>query len=531
MAKRFWIFLVACLFVSAAAPAQGLAQNPDGPKSSDGHPESAAELNRRIYANQPAHGDASIEINNCLSAVMAAGGGICDASRVTGDQTISRQINVGNQKSVPVLLVLSPHSNFGVTITNGSSCGLMVFNSGAVMSSGAPGTGQGATISSHSPATHVRGLVCTNDSLGGASNSFKIEGLQIHNSNGGKMADAAVVLRGCEDNSIFRNNMVINPFGVGLHIGGTTPHAQCTVLTVEDTWVNGSSGATNNTLAQPVLIDGSAAAGAVSSIRWVSGSIVQAGAGQNSVVIDGGDGFFAQDIDFYGVHMEGTINPADPGTAMVRISHAGPVNWFGGAMLYSYPSGSYCFHLENDTNSFQAIGVECGHNTMVENAVTGVNYTNAGGGNIHYYTDGVNSFFGAAGFTEGFFPLNAANGVDLCAGDSSAHALKCSFNNDAPSQVTRFADIGQVYNAAGTQQKSPHIVADSGVLTSGTPSTAAITLSGLAGFANNTSYNCAVTNTTTQANPLKVTYTDGSHFLVIGPNGAADSFSFHCIGN
>jgi hypothetical protein len=392
-------------------------------------------------------------VNSCIATVIAMGGGTCDATNLGGLQTISEQINVGNTSSVPVVLLMSPIANWGVKIKDGTSCAVMVYNNGSIVSSGTA-TGQEATISSFSNATNVRGLLCTNDSLGGASNTFKVEGIQFHNSNGGTMTDAAVVLRGCKDNSIFRNNLVVNPFGVGVHIGGTTAHAQCTVLTVEDTWVSGANGNRSNTTAQPVLIQGSAAAGAVSSIRWVSGSIVDPGGGQNSIVIDGGTNYYAENINFYGLHMEATVNAADGGTPVVRISHAGPVNWYGGGIFHTYENGAYCFRLENSANNFIASGVECGHTTMVQNATTGINYVNIGTGAIQYYTESVNNFFGALAVSETTTPFTAGAGLDACYGDSAEHVLKCSYNNGPFQPVTL-----NVQNSALRQQQ---YIADQG---------------------------------------------------------------------
>lgn len=97
---------------------------------------------------------------------------------------------------------------------------------------------------------------------------------------------------------------------------------------------------------------------------------------------------------------------------------------------------------------------------------------------------------------------------------------------------TTYTVPGGVFNAAGTGQTgNPHIVEDSSTLVSGTPSVATITLAGQAIFSTSASYNCAVTNKTTQANSLKIAYTDGSHFVVTGPNTVTDAFSFICVGN
>jgi len=116
---------------------------------------------------------------------------------------------------------------------------------------------------------------------------------------------------------------------------------------------------------------------------------------------------------------------------------------------------------------------------------------------------------------------NAANSGDLplCA-DSSNKLIFGGNTVQTP-----------VYNAAGTTQNGAHTVSDSGTLSSGTPSTVTITLAGSAAFTSSSSYNCAITNKTTQANSLKVTYRSGSAFVVTGPNTVTDSFSYICVGN
>ena len=97
--------------------------------------------------------------------------------------------------------------------------------------------------------------------------------------------------------------------------------------------------------------------------------------------------------------------------------------------------------------------------------------------------------------------------------------------------VINLTTVPTTYNVSGTQLVNVHIVADSSSLVSGTPSTKVITLSGAAIFTSNTSYKCAVSNTTNPANSLAITYTDGSHFTITGPNTVSDSFSFNCVGN
>lgn len=87
------------------------------------------------------------------------------------------------------------------------------------------------------------------------------------------------------------------------------------------------------------------------------------------------------------------------------------------------------------------------------------------------------------------------------------------------------------YGLTGTQATNSHIVIGGTTLVSGTPSTASITLTGSAVFTSSGSYKCSVTNETTAADPLKITYTSGSQFTVTGPNTVTDGFSIVCIGN
>jgi hypothetical protein len=137
-------------------------------------------------------------------------------------------------------------------------------------------------------------------------------------------------------------------------------------------------------------------------------------------------------------------------------------------------------------------------------------------------------------------PNFAASGVLRCASSdgcvvwrNTANSADAVLAKDASDRLTFAGNTVQtpVYNAAGTIQNGAHTVSDSGTLSSGTPSTVTVTLTGSAAFTSSSSYNCTVTNKTTQANPLKVTYSSGSSFVVTGPNTVTDGFSFICVGN
>ena len=87
------------------------------------------------------------------------------------------------------------------------------------------------------------------------------------------------------------------------------------------------------------------------------------------------------------------------------------------------------------------------------------------------------------------------------------------------------------YDSGGGQFTNAHIVAASIALSSGTPSTATVTLTGAAPFSNSGSYRCALSNETSQANPVKYARSSGSAFVITGPNTVLDTVSFICVGN
>ena len=122
-------------------------------------------------------------------------------------------------------------------------------------------------------------------------------------------------------------------------------------------------------------------------------------------------------------------------------------------------------------------------------------------------------------------------GFTNCAPNASTHVLECSFNNDTRSQVTRFSNMGNVYNASGVQATSPHVVIDSGALNGASPAILRGTLTGSSVFTSSSSYKCTVTNNTTVANALKIALSSGSAFTITGPNGATDTVTYMCIGD
>jgi hypothetical protein len=83
--------------------------------------------------------------------------------------------------------------------------------------------------------------------------------------------------------------------------------------------------------------------------------------------------------------------------------------------------------------------------------------------------------------------------------------------------------------AATNISATAKVVRGAVALTSGTPSTAVVTA--IPAFTSTTSYSCAATNQTTQANSVKVANTSTTSITITGPNTVTDTIGYICVGN
>ena len=346
----------------------------------------ANQLSPTIHIDGVTYPYTAAGLNRAISHTISLGGGTVDATGMRGDFRFTDEVEVGSSASKPVVLILSPSAHIGCDISDPSKYCFRLFDNGTLIGGFAPGTGQGTTIGSASSSNNVRGIIGTDDSLGQIKSTFKLEGIHINNVVGGTLADAALVIRGTKDNSVVRNCLIVNPSGIGIHIGGTTLNAGVGVLTIEDTWINGSNGATDNTTALPLYINCNATCGTVGAIRWISGSIVDPGLGHNAILIDGGGYFYASAVGLFGIHMEGSINPSETTTPLIRMTNfAGNLSIVGGEALYSFGE-NFTVQVDSGSNGLGIMNMRTGHTNQVHNMVTGVDAIGPNG-NIGYYTD------------------------------------------------------------------------------------------------------------------------------------------------
>lgn len=101
--------------------------------------------------------------------------------------------------------------------------------------------------------------------------------------------------------------------------------------------------------------------------------------------------------------------------------------------------------------------------------------------------------------------------------------------SDSRELIQNAHSCGTTTTCANTANGSNRIIFGSVALSSGTPSTA--TVASITPFTSSSSYFCVVTNTTSQANPLKVANVSSSSFTITGPNTVTDTVNYQCIGN
>lgn len=113
----------------------------------------------------PKYANTSAGINSAISAAIALGGGVVDATACNTLSTYNSEIGVGNTSSVPVLLLL-PSGNSGgnpswlASITGGTAFALRVFNNSAAISQN--GTGYNPFFIATNSGANVA-AVCGND--------------------------------------------------------------------------------------------------------------------------------------------------------------------------------------------------------------------------------------------------------------------------------------------------------------------------------------------------------------------------------
>lgn len=282
----------------------------------------AHSASKTYSADSFAGGDASVKINACISAVITAGGGTCDASMLGGTQQMSQEINVGSVASVTddigLTLLLPDTATWVWHLTDGASCGIHQYSSTAIIGHG-PGAGGNRMVLTVSSGSNMDSIYCTDGT--GYSAYVRAEGFAVwNNQSGSSFANGIVHIQGIADESAFTRIFAENYFGDVWHINSVCCGARFEgIQGISNGAINNGSGG-----GVPLTIG----PGKVHSISIYDSTFNEPGVGHPDVLIQGGS--CVMGVSFFNLYMEGN-GPADPSTSMVYIgSNVGPIHFFGG---------------------------------------------------------------------------------------------------------------------------------------------------------------------------------------------------------
>jgi len=267
--------------------------------------------------------DASLKINACIAAVISSGGGVCDATRLGGEQKMSQEIRLGSPESVKdrigITLLLPDTAVWLWHLTDESGCGIYQYSSTTILGN-QPGGGGNRMILAAASGSKMDAIYCTDASPNGA-NYVRAEGFSVWNNQPGSTFKNGVIhIRDAVDQSSFVRIFGENYYGDVWHIESAccgvrfdNIHATSNGSIVK----NGSKGGVPLTIGP----------GKVRSISFYDASVNQPGSGSPDILIRGG-GVLA--VNFFDLYMEGN-GGIDDKTPMVFIAPTvGPIHFFGG---------------------------------------------------------------------------------------------------------------------------------------------------------------------------------------------------------
>src|SRR5271165_5609743 len=236
------------------------------------------------YATNYPGADASVKINACIAAVIAAHGGVCDAGGLGENQKMSQEIDLGTTASsasrIGITLLLPETATWLWHLTDGSSCGIRQFNSTSLLGH-QPGGGGNRMVLAASSGSKMDSIYCTDAPSNGA-NYVRAEGFAVWNNQAGStFANGVVHIRDAVDQSTFKRIFAENYYGDVWHIESAccgvrfeTIHATSNGSIVK----NGSKGGIPLTIGP----------GHVRSVSFYDASVNQPGAGSPDISIRGG---------------------------------------------------------------------------------------------------------------------------------------------------------------------------------------------------------------------------------------------------
>lgn len=277
------------------------------------------------YATNYPGEDASVKINACIAAVIAAHGGVCDAGGLGGNQKMSQEIDLGTTASsasrIGITLLLPETATWLWHLTDGASCGIRQFNSTSLLGHQPAGGGNRMVLAANS-GSQMDAIYCT-DAPSNGSNYVRAEGFAVWNNQpGSTFANGVVHIRDVVDQSRFIGIFAENYYGDVWHV-----ESACCGATFEEIQgtSNGNPRVSNGSSGGIPLTVGP---GKVIGVSFRNSGFNAPGIGSPDIMITGESA--VTDVSFYDTYMEGN-GRVDDTTPMVYIGpYVGPVHFVDG---------------------------------------------------------------------------------------------------------------------------------------------------------------------------------------------------------
>ena len=172
----------------------------------------AKQIGAVYQADQFPGSDAGAQINACVAAAIAAGGGTCDARALGGTQVINEEINLGSETqaasgTLSVTLLLPAAALWEFNITDGTSCGIKQFSNDNLAGESSTGGAVRMILAPYNSSTNMDSLYCTDPSPTTGGNYVHARGFAAFASYGGTgtgtFANGAVHVQHMFDESSF----------------------------------------------------------------------------------------------------------------------------------------------------------------------------------------------------------------------------------------------------------------------------------------------------------------------------------------
>jgi hypothetical protein len=329
--------------------------------------------------------DAGVKINACVAAVIAAGGGVCDATGLGGTQNFAEEVDLGSTQSasasIGVTLLLPDSAVWQWQMSNPTGCGIHQYNGTSIIGHQPGGQGSNMILTAISGSS-MDSLYCTDSAI----SYIRAEGFSVFNhAAGNTFANGVVHIQNVVDESSFTRIFAGNYYGDSWHVSGA-----CCGTKFEN--IQGiSNGAINNGAQGGVPL--TVGPGKVDGVAFYDSTFNEPGEGLPNIHILG-DGYVTQvwGVDFFNAYMEGN-GVIDASTSMVIIDpYVGPIHFHGGVAKTEIAQPNTKAIFENhgyqiDVFGFNVTGANIGVNDVTGNVKIGVwNYNKAYGAIPTYST-------------------------------------------------------------------------------------------------------------------------------------------------